>query len=456
MFSKSKNQILTVLTVFASISVFSIFSSQKILAEENKKEFGVEWGGFIRTDMYWDTRQTTGARESILLFLPKNEQLNLQGKDINATPSFYWGSMGSRLNAKISAPSFWKANVSGFIEAEFIGQNDAQTNVVRMRHAYANLDWGSSKLLIGQHFNPMFLPETTPLCVSANAGAPVGPLARNPQVRFTQNLSKTFSVQATAFTEREMMSVGPNGTSVEFQKNALIPAFNLQLKHKSLDNKLTVGASGGLKTIRPFNHYYYMNTDEVDVLLSTFTANVFMGCELKDFTIRLNGYYGGNMSDISMPGGYAVAEYEHRTHTNDCGEYAYWVPSKYTPFNNIAVTADLGYSVHRNLKVGVSGGFNMNLGTIREFVSPFSNFPEGNYGYEYWTTFNADIDKLFRVAPRATYQSGKLQFGAEVEYTQANYGKTRETSNGGFWQGKWSETTNVNNIRFLLVTTLFF
>ena len=43
-----------------------------------------------------------------------------------------------------------------------------------------------------------------------------------------------------------------------------------------------------------------------------------------------------------------------------------------------------------------------------------------------------------------------------VEYTQANYGKTRETSNGGFWQGKWSETTNVNNIRILLATTLFF
>jgi hypothetical protein len=295
-----------------------------------------------------------------------------------------------------------------------------------------------------------------------NGGAPIGPLARNPQIRFTQNLSKTFSVQATAFTERDMASVGPimsydpwspppPTSSVEFQRNALIPAFNLLLKHKSLDNKLAVGASGSLKTIKPIGYRYY--GIEVDALLSTFTANVFLAKEISDFTIRLNGYYGGNMSDMLMPGGYAVSNYEPRTVNHGWGEYTYWTPSKYTPFNNLAVTADLGYTVHKNLKVGVSGGFNMNLGTIREFV----NNSNGHYQYyDYWTTFGADIDKIIRVAPRATYQSGKLQFGAEVEYTQASYGVEREISNGGFWNGKWRYSTDVSNIRFLLATTLFF
>jgi hypothetical protein len=244
----NKIKIVTALAVFGLINVLSV---QNISAQETKKEFGVELGGWIRTDMYWDTRATSGARESMLCFIPKNEDLNEQGKDINATPSFYWGCMASRVNAKITSPDFVRANVSGFVEAEFIGQADAQTNVLRMRHAYVNLDWGQSKLLVGQTWHPMLLMESIPMSVSGNAGAPIGLLVRSPQARFTQNLSKTFSLQATAYTERDLMSTGPVGPSVDYQKNSLIPSVNLLFKHKSTDNKCTIGASGGLKTIKP-------------------------------------------------------------------------------------------------------------------------------------------------------------------------------------------------------------
>lgn len=431
--NKNKTKILTALAVFASIS---IFASSKILAEETKK-FGVDWGGWVRMDMYWDSRATIGARESTLMFLPSNEELNTLGHDTNAVPSFYWGPMSSRLNAKITAPDFLQAKVSGYVEAEFVGQTDDQTNVLRMRHAYVDLDWGTSKLLIGQTWNPMFIPETILLRVSANGAAPVGPLVRDPQIRFTQYLTKTFSVQATAYTEREMRSVGPGrptGGSVKYQKDALLPAFNLLFKYKSLDNKFIVGANGELQTIKPYN---FIDNYKVDETLSTITASCFLGYEFNRFSVHLNGYYGGNMANMTMPGGYAVTNYP--TQANET--------IKYTPFNNLAVTADIDYTVHKNLKVGVFCGINMNLGTTDEI--------DVTTRYDTYTAWNAHVDKLFRVSPRAIYQVGKFQIGAEVEYTQAAYGKVEEID-GNKWQGKWKETSDFSNLRFLVATTLFF
>ena len=427
------NFVTTLLVVFAACSVFS---SKETFASD---AFGVKVGGFIRTDMYWDSRMTTGPRESMLLFFPRNEQLNEAGKDINAIPNFNWGAMGSRLSASITAPDFLGAKVTGLTEVEFIGQADAQTNVLRMRHAWVNLDWGKSKLLVGQFWHPMFRAETMPLCVSLNVGASVGPLARNPQVRFTQALSETFSVQATAFTERDFLSVGPDGGSTVYQKHALVPSANLTLMHRATDGNFIVGAGAGLKTIKPYNVHNVRTAERVDGLLSSFAANLFMGCAVGDFTFRLNGFYGGNMSDMMLPGGYAVLK---STDIDKIREM------EYTPFNTLAATLDVGYSVHKNLKIGISGGMNMNLGTADEFAVANSTF----------TTWGSHINQMMRVAPRATYQAGRVQFGAEVEFTQAAFGKDREYINETktTWQGKWAETTNVSNLRFLLATTLFF
>lgn len=436
MLKKITNHCLRTLMV---LTVTNFFVLTNVFADDN--QFGVKWGGNITTNMYWDSRATTGARESIIMFLPKNKDLNFEGKDINDKPNFYWGCMASILHAKISAPSCLGANISGFIETEFLGQAETQTNVIRLRNAYVNLDWGSSILTIGQDWNPMALTESYPLCLSVNGAAPIIPSSRNPQIRFQQKLSSTFSVLATAYTERDMVSTGHEGGSVVYQKNALIPALNLMFKHQSADKNFSVGASGEIKTIKPYNH---VNGVDVDAKLTTFAANAFLSLATGEstqagtFTIRFNAIYGGNLTSMVMPGGYGIAE---STISNGVS-----IPTKYTPFNNVGATIDLGYSIHKNAKIGILAGVNKNLGTTDEM----------GINNSCWTAFdNAYIDGMMRIAPRFSYQSGNVRFGAEVQYTQAAYGSEKDQINNK-WQGKWKTTDEVSNIRFLLATTLFF
>jgi hypothetical protein len=60
------------------------------------------------------------------------------------------------------------------------------------------------------------------------------------------------------------------------------------------------------------------------------------------------------------------------------------------------------------------------------------------------------IKNIFRVSPRVEFISGKFKFGAEVEYTAAQYGTMGTNS-------KVTGTTDkINNARFLLATTFSF
>ncbi|MDR0927834.1 MAG: hypothetical protein LBO69_08735 [Ignavibacteria bacterium] len=427
--SNKKGIAIKLLIALTFISATATLSAQT-------KDWGIEWGGSIRTDLYWDTRATTGARESSLLFLPNNEQLNSKGNDINDVANFYWGSMNSRLSGKIYAPNCLGAAISGFIEMEFLGQIDAQTNMIRLRHAYADLDWGNSKLTIGQTWNPMYVPDAIPTTVSLNVGAPLGPLARNPQVRFSQNLGSGWGLQLTAFTERDMVSPGPNGNAVSYQRNALLPAFNLLFdkKYVSKDGyQFHIGIDGEFKTIKPLN--FGADGEEIDATLNSWAANFFCALTTSKFTAKLNAIYGGNLADFLMLGGYAVSEYENGN------------PSAYTPFNNLGATLDLGYAINKNAKFGIMFGYNQNLGTTDEIAV-------GNPTYTAWGVL---MDNMLRIAPRFTYTTGRITFGGEVEYTAASYGNEIETtSNGTLWKGKWDSTTDVSNIRILLSTTLAF
>ncbi len=400
--------------------------------QANAQEFGVQWGGFIRTDLYWDSRVNEGARDNILMLYPKNIELNADGKDINDKPSFQWASLATRANMKITTPDVLGATTSGFIEAEFFGQADAQTNVLRLRHAYVNMDWSADKLLIGQTWNPMFVPETAAQSLALSAGAPVTALVRNPQINYQHRFGNSIYAGVTALVQRDFTSVGPNGASTEYMRYAMIPTINLQLKYKNTDGSLVGGISGEIKTLRPYTEF---NGYSIEKNITTFAVNGFIGFLLKKINFRANVWYGGNMADFFMLGGYAISDYENG------------LPSKYTPFNNVAAMLDISYSLHKNAKIGIYAGVNQNLGTADEI----------SVNNPYWAR-GKNIDMLLRIAPRFTYQVNKLQFGCEAEYTGANYGKTPEFANDAqiMWQGKWNETTAVNNIRLLFISTLFF
>ena len=64
--------------------------SSTINAQEKKDVplFGIKFTGFVKTDVFYDTRQTVSIREGHFLFYPDNISLDVNKNDINATSNF--------------------------------------------------------------------------------------------------------------------------------------------------------------------------------------------------------------------------------------------------------------------------------------------------------------------------------------------------------------------------------
>ncbi len=69
------------------IIILALFISILTVAQEEKK-FGIQFSGFVKTDIFYDTRQTDDLREGHFLILPKNISKDELGNDINNQSSF--------------------------------------------------------------------------------------------------------------------------------------------------------------------------------------------------------------------------------------------------------------------------------------------------------------------------------------------------------------------------------
>lgn len=198
-------------------------------AQEEQK-FGIKFSGFVKSDIFYDSRATVNVREGHFLLYPVNEMKNDAGEDLYAESSFNMMSIQSRLNGTITGPDAMGAKTSGVIEGEFFGTSNNELNGFRLRHALVKLDWTKTQLLVGQFWHPMFNTKCFPGTVSFNTGAPFEPFSRNPQVRVTRKFGN-FYAALTALTQRDFVSTGPEGPSTIYLRNAVVPALNLRLEY---------------------------------------------------------------------------------------------------------------------------------------------------------------------------------------------------------------------------------
>jgi hypothetical protein len=102
-------------------------------AQEDKNKWGIKFGGFVKNDLIYDTRQTVNAREGHFLLYPANENLDIEGTDINGQPNFNMLAIQTRLKGTITAPDALGAKMSGAIEGAFFGHSNADVNGFRLR-----------------------------------------------------------------------------------------------------------------------------------------------------------------------------------------------------------------------------------------------------------------------------------------------------------------------------------
>lgn len=411
-----------------------IFVNIIALYSQTEQKFGIQWGGFLKTDAFYDTRQYSGLREGHFLLYPLKESLDKNGVDINEKGSFNILSIQSRLFGKITAPEAFGAKSYGYIEGEFFGTSDGDVNGFRMRHAYIVCDWGSTELLVGQTWHPMFITTNFPDVISFNTGAPFQLFSRNPQIRLRQNIFGGLRIYLTAFSQRDMTGTGPSGFSSIYLRNSGIPELNAKLEYqfKSDNDEILLGVSGGYKTIIPRTKNGN-NEDAYGEKVSTISGSGYLKLKFNALQIKLQSAITQNGVDMLQIGGYAV-----KSSNNGVWEYTPWNIS--SSWLELIYTAKLDDA--NSMDFALFGGYSMNLGTQDELTY------KDNNAFVYYGR-NPDIANLMRISPRIIFNSGKTRFALETEYTSAAYGTLKS-------DGTVENTKNYANLRYLLGVYIFF
>ena len=393
------------------------------LAQDTK--FGIKFNGFVKSDIYWDSRQYVAAREGQFYLFPKNELLDINGKDINATPSFNIISIQTRLKGVITGPDAFGAKTSAFIEGAFFGNIAADINGFRLRHAFVKLNWTNTELLVGQYWHSMFITECFPGTVSFNTGAPFQPFSRNPQIRLTQKFGN-LKIKLSAMSQRDFVSTGPEGAGTQYLRNSVIPEMNMTVQYNKKNengNEFLIGAGVNYEILTPrlLTDSMFI-TDETANSLSTMA---FLKVKIPAITIKMEGVYGQDMYSMTMIGGYAVTGI-----TDTIKNYL-----EYTPLTTLSFWTDI-HTNGKKIQGGLFVGYSQNMGCDVDIVG--DKYARGG-----------DIDYLYRISPRIIFNSGKMRFSGEVEYTTAAYG-TPDTD------GTVINSKEVSNLRFLVGVYYFF
>ncbi|HVP90196.1 MAG TPA: hypothetical protein VMS75_03155 [Terriglobales bacterium] len=401
-------------------------------ADKPASGFGISLSGYVKTDIFYDSRQTVNFREGHFLLFPKEPSLDPLGRDINAKSSFNILSIQTRLAGKITGPDVLGAKTSAYIEAEFFGTSDADLNGFRLRHAYLTLKWTRSELMVGQFWHPMFVTDCYPDVVSFNTGAPFQPFNRSPQVRFTQTFGR-WSVSATALAQRDFVSNGPQGASAAYLRNAALPELNLKLQYAKANGaektETVAGAEADfLKLVPRLATASGYKTDES---VRSLAGMAYLKVRRPGWTFKAEGVYGSNLYHLTMQGGYAV-----RDEVVLAGD----VPDAwaYSPTSGLSLWSEVQTN-GAPWQAGLFGGYFRNFGA-RFALAPvaaevFSRGP--------------NIADLYRVSPRLLYNVGKMRFAAEAELTGAAYGTP-----DAFGRVRGAKT--VTNLRLLLAAYYFF
>ena len=389
--------------------------------QDENKNFGIQFSGFVKNDIILDTRQTVSVREGHFLLYPADEFPDRRGNDINARANFNILAIQSRLTGKITGPDAFGAKTSGVLEGAFFGVTNSDINGFRLRHAFLKLNWTHTELLMGQYWHMMFVSDCFPGTVSFNTGTPFQFFSRNPQLRLTHKIGN-LSIAAMIAAQRDFSS--PGGSDV--LRNSLLPDLQAQIAYRA--EGFLAGITAGYKRIVP--------RIQTDSLYKTSTGvqgisgQAFCKIVTRPLTLKFEGAYLQNGYDGLSLGGFAI-----RTISDPMRDFR-----EYTTVNALNLWTEI-HSHGEMLQFGLFAGYSKNLGT-REAIEDLSRFPLYTRGW--------NIASLYRISPRIILNSGKTRFAFELEHTGANYGDSVNS------QGIPQDLGLVLNNRFLLAAYYFF
>lgn len=398
------------------------------------KDFKFKFYGQIRTDFYYNSRANEETVDGLFYMYPKDKVRDEDGNDLNSTSNSNFYTLYSRLGVDVAGPKLGTAKTSAKVEVDFRGTGSSYS-VVRLRHAYLNLDWGKSALLLGQTWHPLF-GDVSPQILNLSVGAPFQPFSRAPQIRYRYT-NNNFQLTGAAVWQSQYLSQGPAGKSQEYIKKSCIPEIYVGADYKK--GGLLAGVGVELLSLKPRTESAipeYGMVDEkkevisirkykVDERITTLSYEAHVKYTNKDWFIGAKSVLGSNLTQASGLGGFGIKSIDERT-----GE------QKYTPIRFSSSWLNVVYG--QKWKPGIFVGYAKNLGTSDELES------EQLYGT------GTNLAQLVTAGAELTYNVPHWKFGLEYTLSSAWYGSLNKSN------GKIIDTHAVCNNRIVAVAMFMF
>lgn len=384
-----------------------------------KKNFSYKFYGQVRGDLFYNSRANEETVDGLFYLYPKDYNYDADGNDLNATPNGSFYLLYSRLGVDVTGPNIGSAKTSVKLEGDFRGSGGNYA-MLRIRHAYVNLDWGKSAVLIGQTWHPLF-GDVFPEVLNLSTGGPFQPFNRSPLIRYRYE-NKGWQLTAAAIWQLQYLSVGPNGKSEEYIKNGCIPELYASVDYTSGGWTAGVGLEMLSLTLRTQSVVGDLKY-KVNERLTSLSPEAHFKYKDANWLVTAKTLLASNLTQCSMLGGYGVTSLDQRT-----GEM------EYTPFRNSMTWLNVVYG--KKWKPGLFVGYMKSLGTGEAIKS--------------YNGIGLDVDQLLTANVQLTYNLPHWKFGAEYGPSIAQYGTVDPID------GRVENTHSVTNHRILGVMVYMF
>lgn len=409
-----------VLISFCALNVSAAEKEQKAEPKNNFKFYG-----FIRNYFIFDSRESKSGTGDLFYYLPLDEKMNENGtQDLNATSSFRFLALTSRLGVDVSGYSINNVHFGAKFEGDFYSGLSSASDVkgyfpgnskisgtatARLRQAYATVTWkelgkeqqNSVALKIGQAWHPMAADH--PHLFSLEVGAPFGPFSRTPLVQMDANLGNNWVVSAAAIWQMQYQSAGPVGGSAIYMKYGKTPEMYAALAYKSKGFLLRAGVD--MVSIKP---RALGTLDGVTVKVSdrktSVLGYVYTQYSKNKFAVKAKTTFGQGGEHMNLMSGYA------KIGENSDGSW------NYASLRNSSSWVSMSYG--KKWQGVLFLGYVKNLGLAEAASGPLSKSD-----VYFCSNGFSNINQMYRINPQIIYNIGKLNVGLEYQWTNVQYGE---------------------------------
>ena len=392
-------------------------------AMSQKKNFDYSFYGFVRGDLYYNSRSNNEVVDGLFYLFPKDKLYDADGKDLNGKPSSSFYTFTTRLGLNIKGPDLGAAKTSANIESDFGGAGDTRF-MLRIRHIYLKLDWQKgSSLILGQTWHPLF-GEVMPNVLNLSTGAPFQPFNRSPQINY-QYRTGGIKLTTSAIYQQIYASAGPDGNSAKYLKDGVLPELYAGIDYTN--GNFLVGAGVDMISLKPrLQSVSGGNVYSVNERVTSFSYDLHAKYTQNKLHLSGKTLLSSNQTHNTMLGGFGVSGIDSRTGEQD-----------YTPFRYSTSWLNIVYG--KKYQGSLFAGYSKNLGTSESLVGT-----DKIYG------LGVGIDQFTNLSLSLKYVLPHWNLGIGYTLATAWYGETRLSD------GKVINTHDVSNHRFESIFIYYF